>query len=213
MSTIPSNRRWSRSGLAAMAVVLVGACERTEPVAPMTEGLQLRPAFEGGPEYADVMNQNGIGIYSADGSALVRQPNGIRVSMTVPTPRPGDYTYPPGGVAGHPEVFTLWAFVFNYPQNCTQPCNGDDLGDGTGAIGGVYNVGGHVGAGRRLTISGRLGVGEAPVAFSALESPETAEVHVALAPHGALDPSLLPDEFRAPAGSPGCACWWVAIFE
>ena len=39
------------------------------------------------------------------------------------------------------------------------------------------------------------------------------EVHVALAPHGALEPSGLPEEFSTPAGSPFCNCWWVAVFD
>ena len=133
--------------------------------------------------------------------------------MTLPTPEPGTYVYPAGTAQGTLEVFTLWAFVFNYPENCTFPCNGDDLGNATGAVGGVYNVGGHPGQGAQLTIAGRIGVGEPALAFSALESPETAEVHLALAPHGGLDPQTLPGEFRGPKGSPVCGCWWVSIFD
>lgn len=123
------------------------------------------------------------------------------------------------GVVGSPEGFTLWAFVFNFPEKCTNPCNADDVGIGTAAQGGAYNVGGHVvGTGGSLTISGRVEVGQpagAPGGLpgAPLQVPATAEVHVALAPHGALDPSELPGEFRRPAGSPSCDCWWVAIFD
>lgn len=162
---------------------------------------------------ADVMNQGGGGVYAADGASLVRQANGLQVKMTVPTPTPGGYVYAPGFEdVGPPEVFTLWAFVFNYPNLCSDGvCGIDDVGN-TPARGGVYNVGGHVAAGRSLTIAGRVGVGEAALGGAALESPGTAEVHVALAPHGALGSAQLPTEFRTPAGSPVCGCWWVAIF-
>lgn len=198
----------------AVAGAFTLACD--DPVLDSGGTLQPDPIAalnHAGPEYADVANQGGVGVYAANGSKVVRQPNGLRISMSVPTPEPGAYTYPAGAVAGHPEVFTLWAFIFNAPENCTDPCNGDDLGDATGAFGGVYNVGGHAAAGQNLMISGRIGVGQEPRAFAALESPENAEIHVALAPHGALDPATLPGEFRDPAGSPFCDCWWVAIFK
>ena len=159
------------------------------------------------------MNQNGVGVYSANGARLVRQPNGLSMSMTMPTPAPGDYVYADGTEEGFPEVFTLWAFIFNNPENCTDPCNGDDLGTATGANGGAYNVGGVVAAGGKLTVAGRIGVGETPFVFEALNAPATAEVHLAMAPHGGLDPSLLPNELRIPKGNGACGCWWVAIFD
>ena len=167
----------------------------------------------GGPEYEDVMNQGGVGVYASDGASLVRQPNGIQVRLRVPTPDPGSYVYAAGTEAGHPEVFTLWAFVFNYPENCTDPCNGDDLGGATGAIGGAYNAGGVISGGGSINVAGRIGVGESPFGGLPLELPATAEVHLALAPHGAMDPSTLPTELRTPEGSPACGCWWVAIFD
>jgi hypothetical protein len=168
------------------------------------------PASNGGPEYADVSNQGGMGVYAANGAMLVRQPNGFRASITIPTPQPGTYNYPAGREEGHPEVFTLWAFVFNYPDLCSAPCNADDLGD-TPAKGGVYNVGGHVASGASLTIAGRIGVGETPFGGVPLESPSTAEIHLAVAPHGELDPTTLPSEFRLPTGP--MSFWWVAIFD
>ncbi len=195
--------------LAALVPLL--ACD-----SPVEQSLDEVPAafsFHGAPEFAHVMNQNGVGVYAANGSQVVRQPNGLQISLGMPTPAPGTYTYAAGTVPGFPEVFTLWAFVFNYPGNCTPPaCDFDDLGFGTGANGGVYNVGGHVASGSSLMVAGRIGVGQAPFAFAPLESPGTAEIHVALAPHGALDPSKLPNEFRIPAGNPFCDCWWVALF-
>jgi len=168
----------------------------------------------GGPERTDVLNQGGAGVYAPGGAMVVRQPNGLRLSVTMPTPEPGTYVYAPGRTdAGHPEVFTLWAFVFNYPENCIGPCDGNDLGADKPAKGGAYNVGGHVASGNSLTIAGQIAVGEPPFRFAPLESPSTAEIHLAVAPHGALDPSRLPDDFRLPTGSADCGCWWLAFFK
>jgi len=82
---------------------------------------------------------------------------------------------------------------------------------------GVYNLAGHATGGGTLTLSGRAGVGDpasAPpgVTPHPLANPAGAEVHIAIAPHGGLDPATLPTEFRNPTGSPACGCWWVAIF-
>jgi hypothetical protein len=82
----------------------------------------------------------------------------------------------------------------------------------------VYNFAGHVkGTGGYMTLSGHINVGQEPFAAPfpvyPLSNPEGAEVHIAIAPHGQLDPSTLPEELRLPTGSPACDCWWVAIFE
>ena len=167
-------------------------------------------AFAGPPEYADVMVQGGGGVLAENGMMVKRQPKGLRISSSIPTPAPGSYQYPAGGEVGHPEVFTLWAFIFNYPELCSDnDCGMNDLGN-TMAQGGAYNVGGHaVGSGGMLNIAGRIAVGEEPFAGVPLQSPETAEVHTAIAPHGALDPSTLPGEFRSPTGP--SSIWWVGI--
>ena len=213
------NRRVFVSGnLAIAALLTVAACSNTgeAPLAPTssTAGAnRVVAALAGsGPEYANVMNQGGAGVYAANGATLGREPNGLRASVTVPTPQPGTYNYPAGRVSGHPEVFTLWAFVFNYPNLCTAPCDGDDLGAATPAKGGVYNIGGHVVSGTSLTIAGRIGVGETPFnpATAPLESPSTAEVHLAIAPHGFVEPSNRAAEFGLPTGPP--EFWWTAMF-
>lgn len=223
--------RDSRGFLCALAVALLGAA-CSQPNGPTSSPSNVvRPAAgEAGagsadvvasarPERADVMVQGGGGVYAPDGAMVVRQTNGLRISMTVPTPEAGSYTYAPGfEEVGPPEVFTLWAFVFNFPDLCDGPCNGNDVGEEAAAKGSVYSIGGHVAAGNSLTISGRVGVGEparAPPGRTPtpLVNPVGAEIHVALAPHGALDPATLPVEFRRPAGSPACGCWWVAFFE
>lgn len=170
----------------------------------------------GGPEHADVSNQGGGGVYAAAGASLVRQPTGLQARLAMPTPASGSYLYPAGTTPGEPEVFTLWIFVFNFPELCSDPCDLNDLGTDKPAQGGAYNGGGHVAEGHSLTIAGRIGVGETPfdhpvIDMAPLTNPATAVVHLAIAPHGELDPTKLPNEFRIPTGSP--AYWWVAMFD
>ena len=38
-----------------------------------------------------------------------------------------------------------------------------------------------------------------------------AEIHLAVAPHGALDPKLLPQQISTLAGPP--SLWWSAMFK
>lgn len=170
-------------------------------------------------DIADVGGQGGVGDpVSIDGGTLIRKENGITISISMPTPMPGTYNYPdvPGqteAFPGHPEVFTGWAFVFNYPGLCTDPCNGDDIGVGTDAQGGVYNIAGHVSGGGNLQMVGHISTGETPfggAAHAPLQNPVGAEVHVAIAPHGMLDPSIMPAQIKTPLGNP--SFWWVAFF-
>lgn len=76
-----------------------------------------------------------------------------------------------------------------------------------------YGVAGHFSAGQSMTFTGHVGVGEASAGLGTLNNLEGAEVHVALAPHGGVSARALPQEFRSPAGSPVCGCWWVALFK
>lgn len=175
------------------------------------------PATASSAETADVMDQGGALVYAPDGAKVVRQPNGLRISVSMPAPEPGSYVYPAGVTPGSPEVFTLWSFVFNHPDECTQPCGPDDLNNPDVEFG-VYNTAGHVNARGTLTLTGRIGVGDpagAPpgVTPHPLSNPAGAEIHVAVTSHGALDPTTLPGEFRRPTGSPMCGCWWVATFK
>ena len=171
------------------------------------------------PETADVWDQGESDIYAPGGAALVRQANGISVSVTMPTPTPGTYKYPDGTEEGGPEVFTLWMFVFNHPENCAiaHQCGPGDMTNLEVEFG-AYNPGGHVGAGSTLNIAGRVGVGDlagAPPGIipHPLSNPEGAAVHLAVTSHGGLDPQTLPTEFRVPTGNGGCGCWWLAFFD
>jgi hypothetical protein len=165
-------------------------------------------------ETVDVVGQGDAGpVVSANGATLIRAKNGITISLGMPTPMAGTYNYPPGAVPGHPEAFTGWAFVFNNPDQCTDPCNGDDIGAGTAAQGGVYNIAGHVSGGGNLQMVGHVSTGATPFGganHAPLQNPRGAEIHVAVAPHGLLDPSIMPGQIKTPIGSP--PFWWVAFF-
>jgi hypothetical protein len=171
-------------------------------------------------QVTDVVGQGDFGpLVQADGAVAVRTPHGVSLALHMPTPAPGTYVYPPPNAfqdavfQGAPEVFTGWAFVFNYPENCSLPCNGDDLGD-TPARGGVYNFAGHIVGGDHLQFAGHISVGEEPF-FAApgvpLENPYGAEIHLAVAPHGTLQPDALPTQITTPIGTP--AHWWLAFLR
>lgn len=169
---------------------------------------------------ADVFGQGPGGpVVAEDGATLQRSDSGISAKLTMPTPEPGSYNYPPAqsvpvpfpaAVPGHPEAYSLWMFVFNYPTLCSAPCDSNDIGM-TPARGGVYNVAGHVVGGADLTLSGRANAGGGQFAGSPLLEPRTAEIHLAVAPHGQVDPALLPDQITKPIGNP--SFWWLAIFQ
>jgi hypothetical protein len=155
-------------------------------------------------------------VVSADGATLIRTVNGVSVSFSMPTPVSGSYLYPAPNqfqsivIPGHPEVFSGWIFIFNNPAGCSDPCNGNDLGD-TPARGGAYNFAGHVvGRGGKLMLSGHVSAGSETFVGIPLENPAGAEVHLAVAPHGMLLPDQMPTQINYPIGTP--AEWWLAIF-
>jgi hypothetical protein len=146
----------------------------------------------------------------------------LRIKWKVPTPEPGSYLYPtadqvpPGApthpeiLVGSPEVFTLWMFIFNHAELCTNPCDFDDIGD-TAAQGGIYRVDGLIAHGNKITLRGRVDVGTAPAAGVALANPTSAEVHVAMTSHGtAYSGEDLERQLNIAVGTP--AEWWPAIF-
>lgn len=165
--------------------------------------------------------------WAADGARLTRRVDGLVAELEVPTPRPGAYEYPAPdnlppwadphprvtpGSSDAPEVFTAWMFVFNDPASCTDGiCDLDDLGPGAEARGGSYQLDGLIADGDIMEFSGRIRLGQDPLSGQPLDSPETAEVHVAIAPHGRLLSG--PDGWRqlnGPLGDP--TLWWAASF-
>jgi hypothetical protein len=164
------------------------------PVAATSHGISKQTV--------DVFGQGMSGdVVAADGATLRRTKNGISMNLSMPTPKPGSYDYPTAGVfagPGHPEAFTLWAFVFNDPE--------------TENWDGAFLAAGHVVGGSTLNLSGRVSTNTDPFAGERLDNPEGAEVHLAVAPHGALDPELMPEQIQTPTG-PGPDIWWISLFD
>jgi hypothetical protein len=191
-----------------------------------------------GNEPTEVLSSD-LELIRVEDALLTRDQDRLLLEITMGVPTPGTYVYPdevPTESQAAPEAFTLWAFVFNHPEHCTSGdapflCGPDDFSEE--AKGGVYGLAGHVpsidhsggvfeydrATGGRMTLTGEIEVGDpqrpdAPpgeVNFP-LSNPLGAEVHVAIAPHGQIDPSTLAIELFEPAGNPGCGCWWGAFF-
>lgn len=181
-------------------------------------------------ERADIVGQGEDGpTVAVDGAAILRTANGLTAQVSMPTPEPGSYQYSSSPTAnneaGNPEAFTLWVFIFYNPDACDGECDEPDLASNDAVVAGGYNAGGHFVAGPHLTITGhvnhRSAVFPPPGATSKVESMgealdmgldiADAEVHLAIAPHGALAPELLPQQISTPAGPP--SLWWIAQFK
>jgi hypothetical protein len=213
--------------LFVLLATMVLATATVAPAAALGQGQGHGQGQGATVETANVYDQaaEGGGLWAEDGATLRRTPNGIQVKIQMPTPAPDTYTYPePDGetaaAPGHPEVFTLWAFVFNHPEKCVagpHECGAADLGllmdEGENPSGlAVFGVAGHPVGGPNLTLSGGISTSHDPFMpiFAPLTNPDGAEVHLAVAPHGGLDPELMPEQATTPAGTP--AMWWTAVF-
>lgn len=176
-------------------------------------------------EATDIFGQGMDGeVVSEDGAKIHRTGKAVSASVTMPTPEPGSYMYPQGpsasGEEGHPEAFSLWMFVFFNPQVCDGDCDGPDLMNKPDVVAGAFNAGGHLVGGPQLTIGGTaneqsptFGGANAETISEALTlgyDIADAEIHLAVAPHGALAPNLLPAQITTPVGDP--SFWWLAIF-
>lgn len=205
-----------RTGLLLLAGLLAIAT-----LAPTTGASAATPW-----EQADIVGQGPGGpTVAVNGAEVRRTTRGVTAKVSLPTPEPGSYDYPTGptasGEPGHPETFSLWVFIFFNPEACDGDCDGADLqSDDPDVVAGAFNAGGHVVGGPNLTISGQVNRQSAvfggPNAESITEALERghdiadAEIHLAVAPHGALDPRLLPHAIKTPAGN--ADLWWIALF-
>jgi hypothetical protein len=173
---------------------------------------------------SDILNQGEVGTYADDGAEVTRKNSGLTIKVTMPVPEPNTYVYPPEvpTPSSSPEVFTGWAFVFNNPDGCVEgagKCGPADVNAQNPGELGVYNFAGHpTGPGGNLVLTGQIRVGQpagGPPFLPAVDlyNVAGAEIHVAIAPHGELDPALMPSQARSPAGSPACSCWWLAFFH
>lgn len=157
----------------------------------------------------DLVGQ-GLGGSVVGTAELTRSANGLHIKVAMATPESGSYSYPEGAAnIGGPEVYSLWAFVFADPSKCGDDgCGG--LGDVAASGGGVFAVAGHPVGGETLVFSGHISENTTPFAFNHVSNVAGAEVHVAVAPHGTLDPAQMPEQASTPIGSPGH--WWIALF-
>jgi hypothetical protein len=182
----------------------------------LTLGLSVPSTASQHDETSDILDQGGGPVLVENGAGLIRTSHGLSVRIAMPTPEPGSYTYPTAGLAfsgaGHPEGYSLWAFVFNFPDQCDGPCDANDLGN-TPAQGGAFFVAGHLVGGPHLVLSGQVSTQSDPfiAGHAALQNPTGAEVHLAIAPHGGLDPALLPELIKTPTQP--SSIWWTARFE
>lgn len=189
----------SRRDVLKTSTIAVG-CLAVTGIATASEGgatTQTEDVYGQGPEGDVVME---------DGATLRRTNDAIQAKVQMPTPQPGSYDYPdPEGPTvseeGHPEGFSLWVFVFD-----------DELGGfGDNPWSSAFFGAGHMVGGDTLTLSGQINENSEPFVGFPLENPREAEVHLAVAPHGGLDPDLMPDQIKTPGGGP--EHWWFAVFE
>lgn len=183
-------------------------------------------ASAGTVETTDVFGQGPNGpVVAADGASIMRTETSVIAKIVMPTPAPGSYTPALGPTgnpeSGHPEAFSLWVFVFFNPEACAAAiCGPGDLINDPDVIAGAFNAGGHLASGSKLTLSGSANASRATFGGANAEtigqalamgySLADADIHLAVAPHGGLDPALLPSSISTPTGTPGQ--WWLAIF-
>lgn len=164
---------------------------------------------------------------ATNGAHLTRSESRIQITVEAPTPLPDSYTYPTGnmvppgalphpevlvGSADEPEVFTLWVFVFNNSDACSDGvCGSDDVGADAPALGGVYQIGGQIADTSTLDFQGGIRLGQTGAAGAPLSQPATAEIHFAISPHGkALEGTDLLQQLNSSVGNP--ILWWGASF-
>lgn len=181
---------------------------------------------DGGWQTADVGGQGDAGpSLESDGARMLRRADGLSLEVDVPTPSPGSYEYPTAdqvppwsephpvvspGSGDAPEVFTAWVIVFNEPSQCTDgQCDLDDLQPDAAARGGTFQLDGRVADGDRLRFEGNIRLGQNPSTGSPLDSPEQAEIHLAIAPHGRVRSGAEGwRQLNGPVGDP--TLWWTA---
>lgn len=194
------------AGIVTLGFGGVAAANRGGGVTKQTSNV-MGPELELAADYEDLTDCVDTGdrdVYEYDGATLRRNPNSISVKVSIDTPEPGTYCYAEGDTAvaeaGPPEAFSLWLFTFDEEQG--------SFGDFPWS--GAFFVAGHIVGGPHLNLSGQISKETEPFGGYPLENPD-AEVHLAVAPHGALEPDIMPGQIKTPAGTPGH--WWVSIFD
>lgn len=201
-------------GLAASAD---GVTEQSAPVSGQTSDDCSMPLPPGGPRP----------VVDDASATVLRAPNGVIASVSMPVPASGTYCYPPANLAfnpaagpavpGHPEAFSFWAIYFNSPDDCLEEeCSVVDvLGPNcANAQAGAVKLSGHVIGNGTLHLSGYLSVGEGPLGplgCAPFSNVLGSDIHLAVAPHGMLIPELMPEPIQTPPGG-GPGYWYPAFF-
>ncbi len=211
-----SRRRVLQTGAVAITTAGISglaAANRGGGVTKQTEDV-YGPMLELADDYEDLTDCEDTGdrsVYENNGAILRRNPNSISAMVSIDTPEPGTYCYADGDTAvaeaGPPEGFTLWLFTFDEEQGGFDP---DDPDEGPFPWSGAFFIAGHIVGGPNLNLSGQISRQTEPFGGFPLENPNV-EVHLAVAPHGALDPAIMPEQIQTPAGTPGH--WWVSFFD
>jgi hypothetical protein len=217
------------SATALVAALLLAPAAAAQPEPQIADRVENDP----------VEMLGGAPILRAEEALITRYEDRLTFEVRMDTPAPGSYVYPedvPEARKAAPEVFTAWAFVFNHPEHCLGDvdwdyCGAADFSEDVRS--GVYGLAGHVSSidheggsfvldratDGQVVLRGEIRMGDPPypdlppgATTFPLENPLGAEVHVAIAPHGQLDPATIATELYEPAGNPVCGCWWVSFF-
>lgn len=151
-------------------------------------------------QYAN-MHEFGTGIDVAGGGTLGRSDDAVWVRLAT------------SGL-DKKAAYTVWWVVFNYPDACSDPCNGDDLGDAAVAPGAFYATGFVTGSNGTANVTAHLDAGDLPIGVDellgtgqGLESGNGlgAEIHLIVRSHGKSIAGAVGSQISTFAGECGVA--------
>ena len=162
--------------------------------------LMVLPAGAAGSEKSDVQNFD-TGVVEPGFGTLERNADSVELGVHLRDLTPGN-------------AVTVWAVIFNTPEGCTDPCNGDDVGSAAAGsaviwagVGGVVNGGGNLNG--HATIGETAAGAPGQILFGDLVDAEGAEIHFVVQDHGEAsdDPAtLLAQTTTSLGGCPPNAC-------
>jgi len=198
----------------AVTGIFTAACEQSEVFSPETGNVASVDEAPAASHSGRILTtEAGIFQFSAaeeladqvGSSVLKRGKNGITMRMHIATDFPGNEgTGTEGSLRGH--AVTIWALVFNNPDDCENPlgpavlCSpGEDIGLSGGDV--LRVTGKPVGQGPGVTFSDRIKVEDPGIATgNGLTNPQGAEIHLIVRTHGPDLPGV--DQLS----SPGAGC-------
>jgi hypothetical protein len=179
--------------MVSLAIVSVTACSADRPAGPTDES--VGPLFARGGSQAQPVDQiENFGLVpgaAINGATLGRNANNVSAQIQATVPGPN--------------TATVWAAVFDAPENClTTPCGLPDLGNAA-AMPTLLRAGGRVIGGGPVNIAGHVKEGDTSEALlgAGMMDAMTAEVHFILRLHGPQIPMMVNDQIHSFGG--GCA--------